>query len=89
MNDAVIVALIALAGQIIIAAISNSGIISKLDKQSEVSDTAIRGEINVIKTDIQALRQEVQKHNKVVERTYQIEEKVARHDEQIKTLFSR
>lgn len=87
MSDAIIVALIALAGQVIIAAVSNSGLISKLDKQSEVADTKIQGEIGVIKAEVQTLREEVQKHNKVVERTYQLEEKVARHDEQIKTLF--
>lgn len=87
MSDAVIVALIALAGQIIIAAVSNSGLIAKLDKQSEVADTKIHGEIAVIQNEVQTLREEVQKHNQVVARTYELEKQVARHDEQIKTLF--
>lgn len=87
MSDAVLVALIALAGQIIIAIVSNSGLISKLDKQSEVADTKIKGEIAVIQTEVQTLREEVQKHNQVVSRTYELEKQVARHDEQIKTLF--
>lgn len=89
MSDAVLVALIALAGQIIIAAISNAGLISKLDKQSEVADTAINGQINVIKTEVKTLREEVQKHNNVIARTYELEKQVARHDEQIKTLFNK
>lgn len=88
MTDAIWVAVIALIGQIIIAAISNSGLIAKLDKQSEVNDTKIHGEIEVIKNEVSNLRQEVQKHNHVVERTYELEKQVARHDEQIKTLFN-
>lgn len=87
MSDAIIVALIALTGQIIIAAVSNSGLISKLDKQSEVADTKIQGEMSVIKAEVQTLREEVQKHNNVIARTYELEMQVARHDEQIKTLF--
>lgn len=87
MSDAIIVALIALAGQIIIAAVSNSGLILKLDKQSEVADTRIQGEMSVIKAEVQTLREEVQKHNSVIARTYELEKQVARHDEQIKTLF--
>lgn len=88
MTDAIWVAVIALIGQIIIAAISNSGLIAKLDKQSEVNDTKIHGEIEVIKNEVSNLRQEVQKHNQVVSRTYDLEKQVARHDEQIKTLFN-
>ena len=88
MTDAIWVAVIALIGQIIIAAISNSGLIAKLDKQSEVNDTKIQGEMQVIKTEVSNLREEVQKHNQVVARTYELEKQVARHDEQIKTLFN-
>lgn len=88
MTDAIWVAVIALIGQIIIAAISNSGLIAKLDKQSEVNDTKIHGEIEVVKNEVSNLRQEVQKHNQVVARTYELEKQVARHDEQIKTLFN-
>ena len=89
MSDAITVAVIALVGQVIIALISNSGLIAKLDKQSEVADTKIRGELNVVKSEVTQLRQEVQKHNSVIERTYDLEKHVARHDEQIKTLFTK
>ena len=88
-TEAIVVAIIALIGQIIIAAISNNGIIAKLDKNSEVADTRIQGEMDVIKNDLKNLRQEVQKHNQVVSRTYELENQVARHDEQIKTLFNK
>ena len=88
-TEAIVVAIIALIGQIIIAAISNSGIIAKLDKNSEVADTRIQGEMDVIKNDIKNLRQEVQKHNQVVSRTYDLEKQVARHDEQIRTLINK
>lgn len=62
---------------------------SELDKRSELNDARIHGEIDVIKTELQTLREEVQKHNKVIERTYELEKTSARHDEQIKTLFNK
>ena len=83
MTEAVIVALIALAGQIIIAIVANSGIVAKLDKQSEVSDTKLRGEMNVMEGEISTLRREVQKHNNLVERTFKLEERVSVHEEKI------
>ena len=88
MTDAIWVAVIALIGQVIIAAISNSGLIAKLDKQSEVANTEIQGEMQVVRTDLSNLREEVKKHNQVITRTYELEKQVARHDEQIKTLFN-
>lgn len=89
MSDAVVVALIALVGQVIIAAVSNSGIVAKMDKQSEVADTKIHGEIDVIKTEVSTLRQEVQKHNNLVERTYKLEERVSVNEEKIKVANNR
>ena len=89
MSDAVIVALIALAGQVIIAVVSNIGLIDKLDKQSQVADTKMQGELDVVKNEVTTLRQAVEKHNSMIERTYKLETQVARHDEPIKTLFSR
>jgi len=89
MSDAIIVALIALAGQIVIALVSNSGIISKLEKQSEVADTAIHGEIGVIKQEVSTLRQETQKHNSLIERTFKLEERVSVTEEKIKVANKR
>ena len=89
MSDAILVALIALAGQIVIALVSNSGIISKLDKQSEVADTKIHGEIDVIKQEVSTLRQETQKHNNLIERTFKLEERVSVNEEKIKVANKR
>lgn len=89
MSDAIQVALIALTGQIIIALASNSGIVAKLDKQSEVADARIHGEIDVVKNEVATLRQEVQKHNQLVERTFKLEQAVAVHDEKIKVANNR
>lgn len=89
MSDAIQVALIALVGQIIIALVSNSGLLAKLDKQSEVADTKIHGEIDVIKNEVSTLRQEVQKHNNLVERTFKLEQDVAVHEEKIKVANNR
>lgn len=89
MTEAIIVAVIALAGQIVIALISNSGLVAKLDKQSEVNDTKLHGELDVIKSDVSTLRKEVEKHNSVIERTYRIEERVTVAEEKIKVANNR
>ena len=92
MSEAVIVALItgacAVIGQVIISAKSTSELYAKLDKQSELADEKIKGEIAVIHTEISELRKNVEKHNSVVERVYNLENQVGRQDEQIKTLFN-
>lgn len=89
MTEAIIVAVIALVGQIVIALISNSGIVAKLDKQSEVNDTKLHGELDVIKSDVSTLRKEVEKHNSVIERTYRIEERITVAEEKIKVANNR
>ena len=91
MNEAIVVALItgglALVGQIIVAARNNKELYAKLDKQSELADERMRGEITVIQTEITELRHQVEKHNSVIERTYALEKEQAKQAEQIKTLF--
>lgn len=89
MNEAIIVALIALAGQIVIALVSNSGLVAKLDKQSEVADTRIKGEMDVIRNEVSTLRGEVQKHNSMVERTFKLEERMTVAEEKIKVANNR
>lgn len=93
MSDGIIIALItgacAIIGQLIISRMSSKELYDKLDKQSEVKDTELKGEISVIKTEIIDLRKQVEKHNSVIERTYVLEKEVAKQGEQIKTLFNR
>ena len=66
-----------------------SELYSKLDKQSELADERMRGEINGVKIEISELKSHVEKHNQVVERTYELEKEVAKQSEQIKTLFNK
>lgn len=88
MSEAIIVALItgaaAVVANLIIARQSNRDLYAKLDKQSEVSDAKIQGEIDVIKADIRTLSNRVEAHNKLVERTYVLERRADVHEEQIK-----
>lgn len=92
MSEAIIVAIItgclALIGQIVISARGNKELYAKLDKQSELADERLRGEVTVLRTEITELRKQVERHNSVVERTYQLEKEQAKQAEQIKTLFN-
>lgn len=92
MSDSVIVALItgicaiigAYVGQSVAGAKTSTNLIAELRNRSDISDTEIKGDIAVIKTEIADLRKEVSKHNSVIERTYKLEQKSAVIDEQIK-----
>lgn len=80
MSEAVIVALITAAGAVIaqwfIGKNRDAELYAKLDKQSATSDEKIQGEINVLKADIRTLSNRVEAHNRVVDRTYELERKV-------------
>ena len=80
---------LAVLGEIIVSAKNTKELYAKLDKQSEIADERIRGEIAVIHTEITELRKNVEKHNSVIERTYNLEKEVAKQGEQIKTLFNK
>lgn len=93
MNEAVIVALItgacAVISQIIISAKSTKELYAKLDKQSELADEKIKGEIAVIHAEISELRKTVEKHNGVLERVYKLEQSDAVQEEMIKVANNR
>lgn len=92
-TEAIIAALItggcAVVSQVIISARSTRELYSKLDKQSEIADERIKGEIAVVKAEIADLRKTVEKHNNMIERTYKLEQQVAVQDEQIKAVNNR
>ncbi|MBR3502791.1 MAG: hypothetical protein IKO07_00925 [Clostridia bacterium] len=77
MSEAVLVALItgacAIAAQFIISRASAKELYAKLDKQSEVTDEKIKGRIDVLQADLRTLSNRVDAHNRVVERTFQLE----------------
>ena len=79
-SDAVIVALVSggltLLGTIITVVLSHKSTISTLEKNSELSDQKIRGEIAVINTKIENLAGEVRRHNDFATRVPVLEEKV-------------
>lgn len=97
MSDAVTVALITVTAniilQVVLAATQSKDLLAKLKAESELADERIKSEIKsnnaLIYEKIDELSRRVEQHNKVVERTYALEETVARHDEKIKTLFNK
>ena len=93
MSEAVVVALITAAGAVLaqwlIGKSRDAELYAKLDKQSATSDEKIQGEINVLKADIRTLSNRVEAHNKVVERTYQLERRADVLEEKIKVANNR
>ena len=97
MSDAVTVALITVSANVILqvvsAAVQTKNLLEKLQAESELADERIKSEIKannaLIYEKIDELSRRVEKHNSVIDRTYKLEETVARHDEKIKTLFSK
>lgn len=87
MTEAIIVALITVAGsiivQVIISRANKMDLYAKLDKQSEISDQRIQGEIDVIKTEIRQLTQQVERHNQMIDRTYALENRMGVAEERI------
>lgn len=90
MSEAIIVALItgacAIAANLIISKQSNRDLYAKLDKQSEVTDAKIQGQIDVIKADIRTLSNRVEAHNNVIERTYKLEGAVSELQHEVRDI---
>lgn len=97
MSDAVIVALITVTANVIVqvalAAAQSKDLLAKLQAESELADERIKSEIKannaLIYEKIDELSRRVEKHNTVIDRVYALETQTARHDEQIKTLFTK
>lgn len=97
MSDAVIVALITVTAniilQVVLAGAQSKDLLEKLRSESMLADEQIKSEIKannaLIYEKIDELSRRVEKHNSVVERTYELEKTAAKQGEQIKTLFSK
>ena len=82
---ALITGVLSLLGVVITVKASNKGLVAQLDKQSEVSDERIRGEIKVLRTELTDLRADVSRHNSLIERTYDLEKRMGVAEERQKT----
>lgn len=84
MSEAVIVALITLAGTIITVITANRHTLSEIQMKSEASDAKLDREIAVIKTEITNLSDRVEKHNSMIERMYQLEGRMTEVEHELK-----
>lgn len=97
MSDAVLVAVITVSANLIVtlvsAAVQTKNFLEKLRAESELSDTRLDAKLErfqaVTNEKIDELSRRVEKHNKIVERTYALETEVAKQGEKIKTLFNK
>lgn len=74
---AIITGAISLVGTIITVLMANRQTLATLSEQSKLADESIKGKIGVIETKISALSEKVDKHNKIIERTYDLESRVS------------
>lgn len=83
---AVITGLSAILGNLLITFKSNKDLSAELKRQSEISDTEIKGEIAVIKTELSNLTARVAEQNSIIEKVYRLEQITAIHEERLKRL---
>ena len=93
MSDAIIVAVISLVGTIITIWAANRHTLSELEKKSELSDQRIDAKLEkhqaVTDTKIDELTRKVEKHNSMIERTYQLEGRMSEVEHDIRDLKGR
>ena len=93
MSDTVIVAIVSLLGTIITVWAANKHTLAELDKKSELSDAKIDAKLErhqaVTDTKIDELTRKVEKHNNMIERTYQLEGRVTEAEHDIRDLKGR
>ena len=93
MSEAIIVAAISLVGTVITVWAANRHTLSELDKKSELSDARLDAKLEkhqaVTDAKIDALASKVEKHNHMVERTYQLEGRMNEAEHDIKDLKGR
>lgn len=83
MSDAIIVALITLAGTILTVVLTHRSTVQSIEKNSELADQEIKGKLAVIDTKIETLSDRVNKHNNLIERTYKLEERMTVTEERV------
>jgi hypothetical protein len=93
MSDTIIVAAISLIGTIITVWAANKHTLSELDKKSELSDAKLDAKLErhqaVTDTKIDELAKKVEKHNNMIERTFQLEGRMNEAEHEIQDLKGR
>ena len=93
MSDAIIVAAISLIGTVITVLAANRHTLTELDKKSELSDAKLDAKLGrhqaVTDTKIEELTRKVEKHNNMIERTYQLEGRMTEVEHDIRDLKGR
>ena len=90
MSDTVIVALVSLIGTVVTVWAANKRTLAELDKKSELSDAKIDAKLErhqaVTDTKIDELTRKVEKHNSMIERTYQLEGRMTEVEHDIRDM---
>lgn len=93
MSDTIIVAAASLIGTIITVWAANKHTLAELDKKSELSDAKIDAKLErhqaVTDTKIDELTRKVEKHNNMIERTYQLEGRMTEVEHDIRDIKGR
>lgn len=93
MSDAIIVAVISLLGTVITVWAANRHTLAELEKKSELSDAKIDAKLErhqaVTDTKIEELTRKVERHNNMIERTYQLEGRMTEVEHDIRDLKGR
>ena len=93
MTETIIVAAVSLLGTIITVWAANKRTLAELDKKSELSDARLDAKLEkhqaVTDTKIDELTRKVEKHNNMIERTYQLEGRMTEVEHDIKDIKGR
>ena len=93
MSETIIVAAISLVGTIITVWAANKHTLAELEKKSELSDAKLDAKLEkhqaVTDTKIDELAKKVEKHNNMIERTFQLEGRMNEAEHDLKELKGR
>ena len=93
MSEAIVVAVISLIGTVVTVLAANRHTLAELDKKSELSDARLDAKLErhqaVTDTKIEILTHKVERHNNMIERTYQLEGRMNEAEHDIRDLKGR
>lgn len=93
MSDTIIVAVLSLLGTIITVWAANKHTLAEIEKKSEISDAKLDAKLErhqaVTDTKIDELTRKVERHNNMIERTYQLEGRMKEAEHNIEDLKGR